>query len=298
MFKIEDLPSLRSLATFEVAARHLSFTRAAEELNSTQPAVSQQVRALESELGVTLFKRIYRGVVLTDEGSYLFDCVSKGFGKIHNGVMELQRRHKNPRINVATDFAFAAFWLLPKLPEFRKLYPEIDIRVITSESEANIAASEVDVAIIFGDGHYRNAYSQLLFQEKVFPVYSPKFLKEYGPISTVEDLAKSHLLRLSTNPENTWLDWKQVFLALNNTTDMSDPVMTFNNYTLLVQAAIAGQGVALGWSTLVDGLLNSGVLIGLEEFSVSTALGYFLVDPDRHEDKNAKSLLVDWLVKQ
>ncbi len=298
MFKVEDLPSLNSLATFEVAARHLSFTRAAEELNSTQPAISQQVRALEAELEVTLFKRIYRGVILTDEGSYLFDCVHQGFSKIHNGVMELQHRHKNPRINVATDFAFAAFWLLPRLPEFRKLHPEIEIRVITSENEASVMASEMDVAIVFGDGHYRNVYSQLLFQERVFPVCSPGFLDEYGPISSLNELAKSPLLRLSTNPENTWLNWKEVFFTLNNTIEASDPVMIFNNYTLLIQAAIAGQGVALGWGTLVDDLLSSGVLIGLEEFSVSTELGYFLVDPDRDEEARAKNLLIDWLVKQ
>ncbi|WP_020409984.1 choline sulfate utilization transcriptional regulator [Hahella ganghwensis] len=279
----DRLPPLQSLHVFEVAARHLSFTAPARELNSTQPAISQQIQGLEAFLQVPLFVRVYRGVELTEAGQKLFVATQSSLNGLRRALDDIRRQKKIPRINVATDFAFAAFWLLLRLPEFRKTYPEVDIRIQTSQSELEFAGSETDVAVIFGDGEYRGCVSRMLIPEKVFPVCSPGYLKEHGPIDSLDQLASKSLLKLDAEPGQRWMDWNELFRALKSATIPGEPVLEFNNYTLLVQAAMAGQGIGLGWGTLVDHLLDDGLLVALTDFTVHSNHGYFLVLPDNSE---------------
>ena len=156
------MPSAQSLLIFEVAARHLNFTAAAKELGSTQSAVSQQIRGLEQQLELQLFKRIYRGVVLTDTGEQLYEAVESGFGQMTSCLERLQKTRSRQCINVATDFAFAAFWLLPRLPRFRELHPEVEVRIVTSQDQLDFTAQDTDISIVFAKGKPSNYRSHLL----------------------------------------------------------------------------------------------------------------------------------------
>ncbi len=296
----QSLPSVQSLLIFESAARHLSFTAAARELGSTQSAVSQQIRGLEQQLQLTLFRRIYRGVALTEEGRQLFEATRSGFQQIADCLEKLQKTRSQPRINVATDFAFAAYWLLPRLPRFRQGHPEVDVRIITSQGQYDFGAQDMDVAIVFADRPPQLPAWQL-FAERVFPICSPAFLAQHGPIRSHKKLASLPLLKLGADAGQGWLDWPGFFKGRRSQAEPGQPVLTFNNYTLLVQAAIAGQGIGLGWATLVDELLDSGVLVGLTEFSLDSDSGYFVVDPGSSSSRSGqhtRQLFVDWLLAE
>ena len=298
MILSDRLPPAQSLLIFEAAARHLSFTAAARELGSTQSAVSQQVRGLEKQLELQLFRRIYRGVELTEEGMHLYEAVQGGFQQMVNCLEQLQKSRSRQSINVATDFAFAAYWLLPRLPEFRKQYPEVDVRIITSQGEYDFIGQDIDVAILFSRQQPTQAPSQKLFDEVVFPVCSPSFLVQHGPINSHKKLAALPLLKLGTDAGQGWQDWRSYFKGRRSLVEPSEPVLTFNNYTLLIQAAIAGQGMGIGWATLVDDLLENNVLVGLREFSLHSDSGYYVVEPKPQELIQAKQRFISWLLAE
>ncbi|MFT6915903.1 MAG: putative choline sulfate-utilization transcription factor [Motiliproteus sp.] len=298
MILSERLPSTQGLLIFEAAARLKSFTAAAQELKSTQSAVSQQIKALETRLGLMLFRRIYRGVALTEEGMHLQVAVQEGFQQIVSCLEKLQKTRLHQAINVATDFAFAAYWLLPRLPRFRELHPGIDVRIITSQGQYDFSGQNVDVAILFAGAQPLQPHAFKLFDEEVFPICSPAFFKENGPVASHKKLASLPLLKLGTDAGQGWFDWPGYFQGRRSQVVPGDPVLTFNNYTLLIQAAIAGQGLGLGWATLVDDLIETGVLVGLREFSLSSDSGYYVVEPQPNEHLNAKQHFMDWLLAE
>ena len=200
------------LRVFEAAARHLSFTAAAVELRSTQSAVSQQVRALEDALELRLFDRIHRGVRLTEAGQALFVSVQEGFSIIEQTIDRLQQRQQNPHLNILTDFSLAAYWLMPRLPMFRRDHPHIDVRILTSQEILGWRGQEVDVVIKFCDA--RGMEEALpLFHEEVFPVCSAGFLEQHGPIQQLSSLADLPLLTLTAGQQH-WLDWPNYFQQL------------------------------------------------------------------------------------
>ncbi|GGB95940.1 transcriptional regulator [Marinobacterium zhoushanense] len=292
----ERLPPVQSLVVFEAAARHLSFTGAARELGTTQSAVSQQVRALETQLELSLFTRVYRGVELTEEGRILKLAVEEGFHRIAAALEQLQFRRQHQRLDVATDFALAAYWLMPRLPSFRALHPEVDVRLVTSQNWTPADAQEVDVAIAFFGQPPWVAGTQLLFAETVFPICSPAFLADLGELQAPDELADVPLLGLRSAQGAGWLDWSRVMASLGAARVPGEPVLTFDNYTLLIQAALSGQGVGLGWGTLVDDLIERGLLVAMHQFTVSTEGGYFLIEPKPHEPVNAKRHFIQWLL--
>ena len=296
----DRLPPVQSLLVFEAAARHLSFTAAARELGSTQSAVSQLMRGLEQQLTLPLFRRIYRGVELTADGKVLYKACQQGFQEIADCLENLQNSQQHPHINVATDFAFAAYWLLPRLPEFRQQHPETEVRIITSQGLHELNHEDIDVAIRF----YAQPPDQglALFAEEVFPVCSPGFLRQHGPVSSHKKLASLPLLKLGADAGEGWMDWPGFFAGRRSQVKPGDPVLTFNNYTLLIQAAIAGQGIGIGWGTLVDELLETGVLTGLKDFSLSSRGGYFIQALNRHSQQSSnlqqqeiRQTFIEWL---
>lgn len=298
MLLSERLPSTQSLLIFEAAARHLSFTAAARELGSTQSAISQQIRGLEAQLSLSLFRRVYRGVALTDEGQQLFAAVQAGFLQMAECLEQLQKSRSHQRINVATDFAFAAYWLLPRLPRFREQHPEVDVRILTSQGQYDFSVQDVDVAIVFEQQQPQGMPADQLFSEQVFPICSPQFLAQHGPVHSHKRLAALPLLKLGADAGQGWLDWPGLFKGRRSLVEPSEPVLTFNNYTLLIQATMAGQGVGLGWRTLVDDLIDAGVLVGLSEFSLDTSGGYYVVEPKPNEQINAKRYFIDWILAE
>ncbi|SDL94691.1 putative choline sulfate-utilization transcription factor [Modicisalibacter muralis] len=287
--------SPNSLRIFEAAARHLSFTAAARELRSTQSAVSQQIRGLEEQLDLRLFERIYRGVKLTEAGHALFGSVQEGFATIDRTIDQLQRKHRQPRLNILTDFSFAAYWLLPRLPLFRRQHPHIDVRIITNQGVLDWRDQEVDVAIVFCDERTLEDTPRL-FTEDVFPVCSPGFLAQYGPIEDVVTLSEMPLLTLMADQGQSWLDWPRYFQQQAGIRYPTSSELTFNNYTLLIQAAIAGQGIGMGWRGLVDDLIDSGMLVGLDDLRLSSRRGYGLIDAQPELPSEAKAALQEWII--
>lgn len=290
------LPPLQALLVFEAAARHLGFTAAARELGTTQSAVSQQIRNLEERLGLQLFVRVYRGVVLTRSGEALYQAVQEGFRGIVSTLEELQQSRQHQSLNVATDFALAAYWLMPRLPRFRAIHPEVDVQIITAQNQQVFQSQDVDVIISFASEPPRQRPLRRLFEERVFPVCSPGFLADNGPISNLQDLMRQPLLRLADEGAAGWQTWDSLLAALNWTEPTPEPVLIFDNYTLLVQAAIAGQGVGIGWGTLLDDVIEHQLLVPLTTFSVASDGGYYLLEPRPQERSNAKTHFIDWVL--
>lgn len=295
MLLSDRLPPVQSLLIFEAAARHLSFTGAAKELGSTQSAISQQIKGLEQTLELQLFRRIYRGVELTDDGWQLFKAVQEGFHGMAACLDKLQKSRLHQTINVATDFAFAAYWLLPRLPEFREQHPEIDVRIITSQGQHDTHSSDLDVVVALLPKAPEQVPSIRLFYEEVFPICSPSFLDQRGPVQSHKKLASMPLLKLGTDAGQGWQDWNSFFKGRRSLVQPSDPVLTFNNYTLLIQAAIAGQGIGLGWGNLVDDLIDNKLLVGLRDFTLFSETAYYVIEPKPQEQLLAKQHFIQWL---
>ena len=294
MFEMLNGLSLDALRVFESAARHLSFTAAAAELGSSQPAISQQIKRLEEQLGTRLFDRVYRGIVLTDAGEALLHPVQEGLAVMDAGLQAVVGRQQHEVLQVATDFAFAAYWLMPRLQRFHQLYPEVDVSLITSERDMASLPAEIDVAISFGDGRFKNGELHRLFGEEVFPVCSPLLLKDFD-LSRGEALARLPLLHLRPESRSRWFDWNGLFRALGIAETPSPGSLRFDNYTLLIQAAIAGRGVAIGWRHLVDELLAQGLLTRLDQRMASSRFGYYVVLPERKRRARLVQHFVDWL---
>ncbi|WP_198650069.1 LysR substrate-binding domain-containing protein [Zobellella maritima] len=287
--------SPNSLRVFETAARQLSFTAAAKELRSTQSAVSQQIRTLEEQLGLPLFERVYRGVRLTEAGQALFVSVQEGFATIERTLDRLQHQHRHPRVNILTDFSFAAYWLMPRLPLFRRLHPHIDVRIMTNQGVFDWRDKGVDVAIVFCDERTLATVPRL-FPEEVFPVCSPAFLQQYGPFDELARLAKAPLLTLTADQGQSWMNWTGYFQQRAGFNYLESSELTFNNYTLLLQAVIAGQGIGMGWRGLVDSLLESGILVALDTQPLRSQRGYGLIDAHPEVASEAKQALQQWVL--
>ena len=203
----KDLPPLEFLVAFEAAARLGSFTAAAEELNLTQAAISRQIRLLEQNLGRTLFTRAHRAVRLTPEGREFQHTVSLALSHIANAARGLRAVEDHATLTIAADQSVAALWLLPRLEDFRQAHGDIDIRLISSDLEADCLAEEVDLAIIHGDGSWPGFEAELLLEEEVFAVCSPAYLERHGACERPEDLLERVLIDLDDDHWN-WINWR------------------------------------------------------------------------------------------
>ncbi|PPC78486.1 LysR family transcriptional regulator [Pokkaliibacter plantistimulans] len=290
------LSSLDLLTVFESAARQLSFTAAANELGATQPAVSQQIKRLEKELGVRLFDRVYRGIELTEAGQLLLEHAQEGLESFRRGINEVRAGSQHEVINIATDFAFAAYWLVPRLPRFQQLYPDIDVSLVTSERNKSMLRADIDIAVIFGDGRFRHLESHLLFSEEAYPLGSPRLLEgRNGKLFTPAELASLPMLHLQPGVHTDWYTWNSLLAAWGIREAPSVAGLSFDNYTLLVQAAIAGRGIAIGWRYLTDTLLEQGLLARLTAESVSSHFGYHLILPERKRRIRLIEAFVQWI---
>ncbi|MHC6223209.1 choline sulfate utilization transcriptional regulator [Pseudomonas sp. X10] len=293
MFEQLGSVSLDSLRVFEAAARLRSFTAAALELGTTQPAISQQVKRLEAQLGTRLFDRIYRGIVLTEAGQLLFEQAHQGLLALDEGIAQASGRGQHEVLQVATDFAFAAFWLMPRLPRFHQANPQVDVSLVTGERSQAMLRSDIDVAVLFGDGRFHQGESHWLFDEEVFPVCSPRLI--HGKAMSPEALQRLPLLHLRGEQASRWFDWAGVFRELGLASPPAPGQLRFDNYTLLIQAAIAGQGVAIGWKHLVDALVDQGLLCRPMEGCLRSERGYYAVLPPRKRRSALIQRFVDWL---
>lgn len=292
------LPPLQTLLAFEAAARHLNFTSAAKELGTTQPAVSQRVGLLEEDLGEPLFARAHRGVSLTPDGALLFGAVQQGLAGIGDAAAKIRARRSRQVLTIATDFGFATYWLMPRLAALRQLAPHLDVRIVTSQNEFDIRGEAVDVAIAFGTRPWPGCSAERLFAEQVVPVCSPGFQAEHGLCGNPRALVRLPLLHLEATLPARWLSWANWFelhglAAVDEAHDL-----TLNNYALVIQAAIAGQGMALGWLPLIDEQVRSGQLVRAVEHPVGTERGYHLVQPQTQRSPESLSRFRHWIIAE
>ncbi|MGF0240085.1 choline sulfate utilization transcriptional regulator [Rhodococcus sp. IEGM1300] len=290
--------SLDLLRAFEAAARQRSFTAAAVELGTTQPAISQQIKRLEEQLATRLFDRIYRGIELTEPGAILFEQVQLGLQNIDAGLSAISTQDHHEVLQVATDFAFAAYWLMPRLHRFHAANPHVDVSLVTSERSHNMLRSDIDVAVLFGEGRFKQGQSHWLFSEEVFPVCSPLLLHDQRLPLPAQSLLDFPLLHLRGENGSNWFDWSGVFRELGIAAAPAPGQLRFDNYTLLIQAAIGGQGVAIGWRHLVDNLLAQGLLCRPIAETVISRLGYYVVLPQRKRRGALIQQFVDWLMAE
>jgi putative choline sulfate-utilization transcription factor len=288
------LPPLPSLVAFEAAARLQNFSHAAAVLGMTQSAVSQHVTVLEQTIGQPLFRRLHRGVTLTEAGVVLYAAVGRGLDTIEVALGELRREPSVPTLSIATDFGFASFWLMPRLETLGRALPDVEIRVVTTHNPPQQAQIDADVAIIFG---VPGPGSVRLFPESVVPVCSPAFLARHGTVDGAIDWASVPLLELDGPEPSRWLRWRDWFEAQGlPPRRRRETVVHLNTYPLVVEAAMLGQGAALGWQPLLDRHLASGALVALAEERVETERGYRLFEPPSSGANPAVPLFRRWLL--
>jgi LysR family transcriptional regulator, glycine cleavage system transcriptional activator len=289
------LPPPNSIIAFEAAARHQSFTLAAGELNVTQAAVSRQIKSLEDHLGLAVFRRVRRAVKLTSEGKRLHEAVKAGLDHIAEVVIELQQVDARPHLTVATTLAFSSFWLIQRIPDFRARFPEIELRIIASDANLDLFTEGIDVAVRYGEGKWQGLSSTRLFTAEVFPVCSRSLL-DIIPIRAPGDLLKAPLLDLEAS-DKSWIDWANWLLEVGLGATKLRRLLTFNNWPLTIQAAIDGQGVALGWTPYVNELLAIGKLVRPIETVVRPTNAYYLITPLHGENPNSR-IFSQWIMEQ
>jgi LysR family glycine cleavage system transcriptional activator len=292
------LPPLHRLAAFEAAARLLNFSLAAQSLGMTQSAVSQQVLSLEEALGRPLFQRLHRGVRLTEAGATLLEAVTRSLDGIADVIAMLRQEVARSTLTIATDFGFASFWLMPRLHALADALPGVEVRIVTSQLAPNAPAEDADITILFGDGEGRGVV--MLFG--VRPVCSPAFLAQHGGTGRdwrMLDWSRLPLLHLDAPDPVRWLRWADWFAGHGLPPRSSrDRSLRFNTYPLVVEAALLGEGVALGWEPLVDRLLNSGALVPVMTEAVVTGRGYCLAEAPRGRSNPATLAFRAWLLTE
>jgi len=292
-----DLPSLSSLLAVVAAGERGGFTAAAAALGITQSAVSREIRQIEERLGCALFRRSPRGVELTAEGKQFLEAAQVGLQAIGEAVARVRAQDAPRQLTIGADFAFSAHWLVPRLPLFTALEPHVDVRVITAQ-HVERAIGDCDTAIIFGAGNWPGIAAKRLNQESVFPVCAPGY--PTGPADGSPDwLAEANLLRLIDSADGSdWFDWPGYFGAAGVAVLERIRGQAYGNYPLVLQAAIAGQGIALSWSPSIDALIATGQLRRAHDFTARSTRGYFLARPQNAGASPTVEAFEKWLLKE
>jgi LysR family glycine cleavage system transcriptional activator len=288
------LPSLNGLRAFEAAARHLSFTQAASELNVTQTAISHQIRRLEEELGVRLFVRKNRSLALTPKAKDYLPGVRAAFNDLRLATDRLLRKDDGSVLTVSTLASLAAKWLLPRLSTFQEAYPGIDVRITTSATLVDFKSGDVDAAIRYGRGNWPGMRADWLMADELFPVCSPKLLEGDKPLRCPEDLAHRTLLHTSGGYDDDWRLW---LTAAGLPANISkQPGVSFDLIFMTVQAAIDGIGVAMGRTSYVQDDVAKGRLVVPFKIALPADAGFYLVSPEAAADPPKLRAFRRWLL--
>lgn len=297
MTSVHQLKNLEDLTTFCEVAKQRSFSRAAKNLHVTPSAVSHRIADLEEELGVRLFSRTTRSVRLTPEGSALFDKVEAGLESIRIGIAELHQPTATPSVTVSCSPSFAIRWLLPKMGEFRSRHEDIEVHVAADDRIADPRREDIDVCIRYGAGKYPGLRVKRLGIERVFPVCSPDFEKRHR-LSKSTQLCRLPLIHhdvLRDHPGR--VDWCRWLAQAGLPTTAAERGVHFSHAHLALTAALAGEGVALGRSSLVADDLAQGRLVAPFCPRVRSGLAYFLVQPLEEPRPEVKEF-TSWLAQQ
>ncbi|UWU91966.1 transcriptional regulator GcvA [Bradyrhizobium sp. CB1015] len=288
------LPSLNGLRAFEAAARHLSFTLAASELNVTQTAISHQIRRLEEELGIRLFIRQNRALALTPEARDYLPGVRAAFNDLRLATDRLLRKDDDKVLTVSTLASLAAKWLLPRLTDFQEQHPGIDVRITTSTSLVDFQRDNVDAAIRYGRGQWPGVRADWLMADELFPVCSPALLRGDKPLRRPEDLRNHPLLHTSSTNSDDWRLW---LTAAGLPADIArHPGITFDMIFMTIQAAIDGIGVAMGRTSYVQDDIAKGRLVVPFKIALPADAGFYLVAPEGRREAPKLAAFRQWVL--
>ena len=287
------LPSLNALRAFEAAARHGSLSQAAAELHVTHSAISHQIKALEAELGLPLFRRVGRGVVANAIGQQLESALSDAFARIGRAVLQARQGDRAGILTVSVEPSFAVRWLVLRLGRFRADHPEIDLRLSATSDLADFSREDVDAAIRHGRGGWTGLEAERLMPAPVFPVCSPTLLADCPPLVEPADL--QHHTLLHEGDETYWREW--LTAAGAGEVDVSGGPR-FDDGHLTLAAAGAGQGVALTDDALAAGELADGRLVRLFTAEIGTDKAYWLVYPPAATTRPKVAAFRAWLLAE
>jgi LysR family transcriptional regulator, glycine cleavage system transcriptional activator len=286
------LPPLNGVKAFEAAARNESFTRAAEELSVTQGAISHQVKALETTLGLKLFHRERQRLILTEAGRDYLTIIRDALDQIAAGTERLLQRQQSGVLTVSTSPDFAAKWLVNRLGRFSEKHPGVDLRVSATTHYVDFARDDVDVAVRHGDGNWPGLDVQRLYSERLFPVCSPKLVVGRNRIRKAADLLKFPLLRLEDTK-----NWMRLFEAAGVKANVG-PGPVLNRASMLIDAAIDGQGIALARTALAAWDLVKGRLVRPIDTSLRMANTYWIVSPRAASDVPKIAAFRNWVLAE
>ena len=285
------LPPLNSLKSFEAAGRLLSFTRAAHELNVTQAAVSHQIKLIEGYLDVILFVRTPRKLVLTEQGRALLPDIIEAFDKLSNAIGAVRQEPSSKMISVRLAPSFAAKWLSPRLKYFWLQHPEIDLCLYHAHPAVDFDREEIDLAVTYGKGDWPGVVADPILSLDFYPVCTPAFMSNDRPLSNIDNLRYYSLLH-DANYE-CWSDWLKL-AKLDGINANKGTIIDDTN--VLIQAAVDGQGVALGSTTFVQDLLDSGKLVKPFDITLVNEFAYYVVCPEAHLENPSVLAFKDWLL--
>ncbi len=293
------LPSLSALRAFEAAARHLSFAKAADELHVTPAAISHRIKALEAELGVRLFRRLNRAVLLTEAAQRCLPGIRDGFERLAQAMESVRAGQRRGMVTVSVAPSLAAKWLVPRLDRFRARHPDIEVRIDASSQIVDLEAEGIDVGIRYGTGRYPGLKVDRLFAEEVTPVCAPALLKGPRGLRKPEDLRWHTLLHAGwSTPSEVIPDWRMWLLAAHVEGVDWTKGPSYGDYYLAFQAAIEGQGVALASPIVVATDLAAGRLAQPFELAVSGGFAYYVVTPRASADAPKVAAFRDWLMAE
>lgn len=299
MTKSNAMPALDLLVGFEAAARHLSFTKAGEELYLTQSAVSRQIKDLEDQLGVPLFQRRHRALALTDAGQQFYAVAAQVITTMRAATERLRSQAGKRRpLSVTTTASFAALWLIPRLAGFTRDHPHVDVRITAETKVQDLERDGLDIALRHGPASLAGPNAVRLFGERVFPVCSPKLLKKL-PLKKPEDL-KNHVLLQYHDPDvrHPWLHWN-TWLEVAGVADLRPAGrLSFSGYEQIIPAAVAGHGVALGRFPLVKDLIDGRDLVAPLKNKADPARAYFVVVAKQAAQRPEVVEFVSWLKRE
>lgn len=290
---LRRLPSLNALKAFEAAARHESFTKAADELAVTQGAVSHQVKALEAELGLRLFNRERQRLVITDAGRGYLEVVRDAFDRLAVGTNRLLQLQQTGALTVTTSPNFASKWLVHRLGRFIEAHPDINLRLSASPHHIDFASEDIDVAIRHGEGQWPGLSVTRLCAEELFPVCSPKFLQGRNALRSPTDLGRHTLLHV--NDRRDWSKWLE---AADMATADIERGPIFSQASMAIDAAVDGQGIAIARTALAAWDLRAGRLVRPFALALKVPYAYWIVCPKSTADLPKISTFRNWLLAE
>ena len=273
------------------------FTLAGHELGMAQASVSYFIKQLEKNLGVMLFHRHHRRVELTEAGRRFYHQLAAGLSIIEHGLIELQQNSAANRVTLSSSTAFASYWLLPRMAGFQANFPDIDLRIQTSDKDVDLVQESTSLGVLLGDGNFDKYDSELLAEEEIYAICRNDFFDGHPQPVSPADIARFPLIHLDEpfRPRATWTDWFQYFH--HDFTDYNDG-LRLNDYALVIQAALENQGIALGWYHIASRLLDSGLLIKAVPEKYVSGNGFYLIWP-RHLPLGSGTRIVrDWILRQ